>query len=66
MPDESWTESTAVILARMEVKLDNSLNSLNDHENRLRVLEKKVWVASGGAGLISGVAVAWATKLLGG
>jgi len=48
MPDASSTsgdapgESTAVILARMEVKLDHALANVTDHESRIRVLEDHV------------------------
>lgn len=55
MPDsEVPTEPVAVILARMEVKLDHTLARGDDHEARLRLLEKKVWVASGVAALFAG------------
>lgn len=33
---------TAVILARMEVKLDHALQSTADHESRIRVLEDHI------------------------
>ena len=41
MPDaiDIPAESTAVILARMEVKLDHALANVTDHETRIRVLE---------------------------
>ena len=42
MPDanaEVPAEATAVILARMEVKLDHALANVTDHESRIRVLE---------------------------
>ena len=43
MPDPTVAEvpgeSTAVILARMEVKLDHALANVTDHESRIRVLE---------------------------
>lgn len=41
MPEASELpgESTAVILARMEVKLDHALANVTDHESRIRVLE---------------------------
>jgi hypothetical protein len=47
MGDEIPGESTAVILARMEVKLDQALTGHADHETRIRVLERKVWAAAG-------------------
>jgi hypothetical protein len=46
-------ESVAVILARMEVKLDTVLNSVVDHETRIRVLEKKVWTAAGSSAALT-------------
>ena len=64
--DETPTESVAVILARMEVKLDHSLSQVGDHEARIRVLEKKVWTASGVAALLGSVGAAFLSKLLGG
>lgn len=54
MPEEIPAEPVAVILARMEIKLDHALNQGADHEARLRLLEKKVWVASGVAALFAG------------
>lgn len=73
MPDaaaaEAPGEATAVILARMEVKLDHALANVTDHESRIRVLEdhqspeitdhetrlrsveRKIWTASGFAGV---------------
>lgn len=36
---EAPGEATAVILARMEVKLDHALANVTDHESRIRVLE---------------------------
>ena len=39
---EPLGESTAVILARMEVKLDHALANVTDHETRIRVLEDHV------------------------
>lgn len=38
-PTEAPGEATAVILARMEVKLDHALANVTDHESRIRVLE---------------------------
>jgi hypothetical protein len=61
-------ESTAVILARMEVKLDHALANVTDHESRIRVLERKVWIATGVAGGVGGglgALIAAITKTLG-
>lgn len=57
MNDETPQESVAVILARMEVKLDHSLTKVDDHEARLRILEKKVWGAAGSAAVLAAIAV---------
>ena len=46
-------DTTTVILARMEVKLDHALEDSKDHETRIRALERKVWVASGVVALLS-------------
>lgn len=59
-------DSVAVILARMEVKLDHSLTRGEDHESRIRVLEKKVWAASGLASLLAGGGSAYLSHILGG
>ena len=67
MADESIpSESTAVILARMEVKLDQALTGHADHETRIRALERKVWAASGVASIFAAGSAAAITKLLGG
>lgn len=56
MSDDSIPgESVAVILARLEVKLDHALIRGEDHETRLRALEKKVWIASGITGIFAGL-----------
>lgn len=56
MNDDQSTpgDSVAVILARIEVKLDTELKRGEDHEARIRALEKRVWFASGTAGLFAG------------
>ena len=65
MTDDHPPEPVAIILARMEVKLDHSLTRGDDHETRIRLLEKKVWVASGIAAAVSGLASSWLTNALG-
>lgn len=62
---QTQQKQVEVILARMEVKLDHALTRGEDHETRLRVLEKKVWVASGIAAAVSGLASSWLTNVLG-
>lgn len=64
--DEIPGETTAVILARMEVKLDQALIGHADHEARIRQLERKVWAASGVAAFFAAGGAAAVTKLLGG
>jgi len=39
---------------------------VEDHEVRIRVLERKVWGVAGAAALLSGGGAAWLTKILGG
>lgn len=36
-------ESIAIVLARVDVKLDQLLESTGDHEQRLRALETRRW-----------------------
>jgi hypothetical protein len=53
------TEEMPVLLARIETKLDMALARSEDHEGRIRKLEKAVWLAAGfaaaGGGLIGTV-----------
>lgn len=53
-------ELVAVTLARMEVKLDQALSGVVDHEQRLRLLEGKGFIAGRQlwAGLLGSCAVA--------
>ena len=39
---------------------------VEDHEVRIRVLEKKIWAMAGASALLSGGGAAWLTKILGG
>lgn len=55
---EQNSSAIALTLARVEVKLDSALALGKDHESRLRTLERKVWAASGLAGLGSGAVAA--------
>jgi len=41
-------------LTRIEVKLDTAINRTDDHESRLRRLERAVWVATGAAAIAGG------------
>lgn len=42
-----------VALARVDTKLDTGAATMVDHEGRIRVLERKVWLAAGAAGAVS-------------
>lgn len=52
-------------LARIEVKLDTVLSKHDDHERRIRWLERAIWVAVGLAASLGGGIGAVVTKLLG-
>ncbi|MBX6382153.1 MAG: hypothetical protein IRZ07_04135 [Microbispora sp.] len=41
-------------LTRIEVKLDAAISRADDHESRLRRLERAVWVATGAAAIAGG------------
>ena len=54
------SEAVEVVLARIETKLDAALREAQDHEDRIRRLERALWMASGiataaGAGLGTGL-----------
>ncbi|WP_067201137.1 hypothetical protein [Microbacterium sp. XT11] len=51
------SEDAALVsfLTRVEVKLDNALTRGDDHEGRIRALERKVWLVSGAAAVLGGV-----------
>ncbi|HEY0774178.1 MAG TPA: hypothetical protein VGD51_08865 [Nocardioidaceae bacterium] len=74
MPDDTLpSESSAVILARMEVKLDHALASQADHEQRIRVLEDKktvspfqLWTVTASGVATLGVIAGLASKIIGG
>lgn len=53
-------------LTRIEVKLDDSLARSVDHENRIRRLERALWLASGAASAGGGVVGAMISKLASG
>lgn len=59
-------DSQAVILARIEVKLDAALHQLTDHERRMRKLERTVWAWVGGAATAGGGIGAFLSGLRGG
>lgn len=52
-------------LARMDVKLDQLLSSVGDHEVRLRALEKAKWMIVGAASAGGGAMGAIASQLMG-
>ncbi|WDS51658.1 membrane protein [Microbacterium phage Barnstormer] len=51
------SEDAALVsfLTRVEVKLDTVLSGHNDHETRIRALERKVWLVAGAAAVLGGV-----------
>lgn len=55
-------ESVAARLARIETKLDQLLRTRDDHEIRLRRIERWGWLVAGAAGAASGQAI----RILGG
>jgi len=57
------TEEIAVVLARLETKLDQALAHNEDHEKRLRKLETLVWKAMGAAAVL-GVVGSQAVKMI--
>jgi hypothetical protein len=59
-------EEFAVLLARLETKLDLALSRGDDHESRIRILERKVWQAAGIATIVSGSAAAGLAQVLSG
>lgn len=67
--NQAAVDSSAVILARVEVKLDHALKRGDDHEIRIRALETARWKLSGfaaGIGAIVGGGVGALAKVLGG
>ncbi len=46
------SDTTEVILARIETKLDAALSDLADHETRIRKLERNMWAFAGGATIV--------------
>lgn len=46
-------EQSAVVLARIETKLDSVLHQAADHEGRIRALESNRWPLPALAGLLS-------------
>lgn len=52
-------------LARIETKLDIALSSQNDHEARIRRLEKALFTAMGIAAAIGGLLGAVGSKIVG-
>ncbi len=51
------SEDAALVsfLTRVEVKLDSVLTRGDDHETRIRALERKVWLVAGGAAVLGGI-----------
>jgi hypothetical protein len=53
-------------LTRIETKLDAAISRGDDHEHRLRRLERAVWVATGAAAAVGGAVGSVAHHLVGG
>lgn len=59
------SDSLEVMLARLETKLDVALARGDDHEGRLRALERKIWQAAGVMSVTVGGGAAALTQILG-
>lgn len=63
-------EAVEVSIARIEVKLDQALTDLermgNDHETRIRSIEKWRYMMPAGIGVASNLAVEWLKMFAGG
>lgn len=53
-------------LARIETKLDVAIGRVDDHETRIRRLERAVWVAAGAAATGGGIVGAIIRQAIGG
>jgi len=53
-------------LTRIEVKLDAAMNRSEDHEDRLRRLERALWAATGAAAIIGGTVGGGLFRMFGG
>lgn len=53
-------------LVSIETKLDVSISRVDDHETRIRRLERAVWVAAGAAAAGGGVIGSLAQQIMGG
>lgn len=58
------TDEIPVVLARIETKLDQVLTVAGDHEQRIRRLERAIWIAAGAASSVGGIAGTVASQLL--
>lgn len=54
MSEQRNDEGVGERLARIETKLDSALGRLDDHEPRIRKLERIVWIGAGLAGAAGG------------
>jgi len=55
----------ALTVARIEVKLDQALAQHDDHEARIRRLERALWTAAGAATAAGGTVGAIVSQLMG-
>lgn len=49
-------DSFDVWLTRVETKLDFAIGQGSDHEGRIRLLERKIWMAAGAASAVTALA----------
>lgn len=62
--DSDVIRDLQVTLMRVETKLDASLTRVDDHEARIRRLERAVWIAAGVAAASGGTVGAAAASFL--
>ncbi|HEX4816711.1 MAG TPA: hypothetical protein VFV66_28550 [Nonomuraea sp.] len=53
-------------LARIETKLDNAIGRADDHETRIRRLERALWLVTGAAAAVGGALGSIVQQVLGG
>jgi len=67
-PRSAVNEEPLIIerLARIETKLDNAISRSDDHETRIRRLERALWLVTGAAAVGGGALGSIISKLVGG
>lgn len=59
-------ETVGERLVRIETKLDGLLSQRDDHERRIRILERRLWLATGASAVLAGGAVQVINAVVGG